>query len=206
MGCPAGKVVSLDQEAGKSFSYEEIKNAVETNKPAVLFLCQVCALSCWRTSWHRAGLLCCLPELHGEHARVSRELSIYGSASETHSLELSQPPAAHACAKTHRMCLPNMLHSTAQHCQGHALSLPTGQEQHDSAPHSVEISRKRSQRLAAQHSTAQHCQPRCKCASCRAGRERHESAPEPGGDSWKMSAGGAVQYCAAQHGTARSMQ
>ncbi|CAK0772136.1 hypothetical protein CVIRNUC_003932 [Coccomyxa viridis] len=35
-----GKVVSLDQEAGKSFSYEEIKNAVETNKPAVLFLCQ----------------------------------------------------------------------------------------------------------------------------------------------------------------------
>ena len=47
--------MSLDQEAGKSFSYEEIKNAVETNKPAVLFLCQVCALSCWRTSWHRAA-------------------------------------------------------------------------------------------------------------------------------------------------------
>ena len=42
MGRFAGKVVSLDQEAGKSFSYEEIKNAVETNKPAVLFLCQVC--------------------------------------------------------------------------------------------------------------------------------------------------------------------
>ena len=108
MGCPAGKVVSLDQEAGKSFSYEEIKNAVETNKPAVLFLCQVCTLSCWRTSWHRAALLCCLSELHGE------ELSICGEGSNTHGLELSQPPAAHACAETHRRCLPNMQHSTVR--------------------------------------------------------------------------------------------
>lgn len=80
--------MSLDQEAGKSFSYEEIKNAVETNKPAVLFLCQVCAPSCWRTSWHRATLLCCLPELHGEDARVPRKLSIYGSGSNTHGYHI----------------------------------------------------------------------------------------------------------------------
>ena len=106
--------MSLDQEAGKSFSYEEIKNAVETNKPAVLFLCQVCALSCWRTSWHRAALLCCLSELHGEPARVSRELSIYGSRPNTHGLELLQPPAAPACAETHRRFLPNMQHSTVR--------------------------------------------------------------------------------------------
>ena len=113
-GCPAGKVVSLDQEAGKSFSYEQIKNAVETNKPAVLFLCQVCALSCWRTSWHNAALLCCHSGLHGEYARVSRELSIYGSGPNTHGLILAQSPAAHACAETHRRCLPNMQHSAVR--------------------------------------------------------------------------------------------
>ncbi len=31
----------METEAGKSFSYEEIKTALETHKPAVLFLCQV---------------------------------------------------------------------------------------------------------------------------------------------------------------------
>ncbi len=40
LGC-AGKVVNMEQEAGKSFSYEQIKTALETHKPAVLFLCQV---------------------------------------------------------------------------------------------------------------------------------------------------------------------
>ena len=39
-GC-AGKVVNMETEAGKSFSKEEIKTALETHKPAVLFLCQV---------------------------------------------------------------------------------------------------------------------------------------------------------------------
>ena len=220
MGCPAGKVVSLDQEAGKSFSYEEIKNAVETNKPAVLFLCQVCihcpagaplgtgrppsrqssscarrvftvllahlsaqgdrqagsplpvpgvySLPCWRTSRHRetakpavlflcqvcihcpagaplgtgrppsrqssscarrvrrpagaplgTGQPCCVvfQSCSGEHARVPRELSIYGSGSNAHGLELPHPPAAHACAETHRRCLPTMQHSTVRTMQ-----------------------------------------------------------------------------------------
>ena len=103
--------MSLDQEAGKSFSYEEIKNAVETNKPAVLFLCQVCALSCWRTSWHRAALLCCLTSCMGNTLVCHVTLSIYGSGSDTHGRELSQPPAAHACAETHRRCLPDVQHS-----------------------------------------------------------------------------------------------
>jgi alanine-glyoxylate transaminase/serine-glyoxylate transaminase/serine-pyruvate transaminase len=33
-------VVELKKEAGKTFSYDELKEAVETHKPAVLFLCQ----------------------------------------------------------------------------------------------------------------------------------------------------------------------
>ena len=37
----AAKVVNLEQEAGKSFSYEQLKEAVEKHQPAVLFLCQV---------------------------------------------------------------------------------------------------------------------------------------------------------------------
>lgn len=37
----AAKVVNLEQEAGKSFSYDQLKKAVEKHKPAVLFLCQV---------------------------------------------------------------------------------------------------------------------------------------------------------------------
>lgn len=37
----AGKVVNMETEAGKSFSYEQIKKTVEEHKPAVLFLCQV---------------------------------------------------------------------------------------------------------------------------------------------------------------------
>ena len=47
-GC-AGKVVNMEQEAGKSFSYEELKTALETHKPAVLFLCQVHLRS---AMWH----------------------------------------------------------------------------------------------------------------------------------------------------------
>ena len=143
MGCPAGKVVSLDQEAGKSFSYEEIKNAVETNKPAVLFLCQVCihcpagaplgtgrppsrqSSSCARRVRRPAGAPlgtgqpCCVvfQSCSGEHARVPRELSIYGSGSNAHGLELPHPPAAHACAETHRRCLPTMQHSTVRTMQ-----------------------------------------------------------------------------------------
>lgn len=34
------KVIDLKKEAGKTFSYDELKQAVETHKPAVLFLCQ----------------------------------------------------------------------------------------------------------------------------------------------------------------------
>ena len=34
-------MVNLEQEAGKSFSYDQLKKAVEKHKPAVLFLCQV---------------------------------------------------------------------------------------------------------------------------------------------------------------------
>lgn len=35
-----GKVVNLESEAGTSLSYDTLKQAVETHKPAVLFLCQ----------------------------------------------------------------------------------------------------------------------------------------------------------------------
>lgn len=37
----AGNVVELKQAPGKSFSYKELKAAIEKNKPAALFLCQV---------------------------------------------------------------------------------------------------------------------------------------------------------------------
>ena len=33
-------VVDLKKEAGKTFGYDELKEAIETHKPAVLFLCQ----------------------------------------------------------------------------------------------------------------------------------------------------------------------
>jgi alanine-glyoxylate transaminase/serine-glyoxylate transaminase/serine-pyruvate transaminase len=33
-------VINLETEGGRGFTYEELKNAVETHKPAVLFLCQ----------------------------------------------------------------------------------------------------------------------------------------------------------------------
>lgn len=36
----------MDQEAGKSFSLDQIKESVEKNKPAVLFLCQVRSRPC----------------------------------------------------------------------------------------------------------------------------------------------------------------
>ena len=34
-------MVDMKKEAGKTFTYEELKAAVEEHKPAVLFLCQV---------------------------------------------------------------------------------------------------------------------------------------------------------------------
>jgi len=34
-------VIELKQAPGKSFSYKELKAAIEKNKPAALFLCQV---------------------------------------------------------------------------------------------------------------------------------------------------------------------
>ena len=37
----AGDVIELKQAPGKSFSYKELKAAIEKNKPAALFLCQV---------------------------------------------------------------------------------------------------------------------------------------------------------------------
>lgn len=37
----AAKVVNLEVPAGRSVHYDELKTAVETHKPAVLFLCQV---------------------------------------------------------------------------------------------------------------------------------------------------------------------
>ena len=59
---PAAKVVDLKKEAGKGFSFEELKAAVEQHKPAVLFLCQV-----WACTDHP-----CLPALqtqaHACHA------------------------------------------------------------------------------------------------------------------------------------------
>ena len=36
----AAKVVHLKKPAGKTFSYDELKKAIEENKPAALFLCQ----------------------------------------------------------------------------------------------------------------------------------------------------------------------
>ena len=36
----AAKVVHLKKEAGKTFSYDELKEAIEKNKPAAVFLCQ----------------------------------------------------------------------------------------------------------------------------------------------------------------------
>lgn len=35
------KVVDLKKAAGQTFSYDELKAALEEHKPAVLFLCQV---------------------------------------------------------------------------------------------------------------------------------------------------------------------
>ena len=35
-------MIELKQAPGKSFSYKELKAAIEKNKPAALFLCQVC--------------------------------------------------------------------------------------------------------------------------------------------------------------------
>ncbi len=42
-GCAprAVKVVDLKKAAGQTFSYDELKAALEEHKPAVLFLCQV---------------------------------------------------------------------------------------------------------------------------------------------------------------------
>ena len=34
-------MIELKQAPGKSFSYKELKAAIEKNKPAALFLCQV---------------------------------------------------------------------------------------------------------------------------------------------------------------------
>ena len=39
--CPAGDVVSLETKAGTTFSLQELAQALEQHKPAVLFLCQV---------------------------------------------------------------------------------------------------------------------------------------------------------------------
>ncbi len=41
------QVVDLQAEAGTSLKFEAIKEAVETHKPAVLFLCQVHAAAPW---------------------------------------------------------------------------------------------------------------------------------------------------------------
>ncbi len=38
---PTAKVVNLEVPAGRSVSYTELQQAVETHKPALLFLCQV---------------------------------------------------------------------------------------------------------------------------------------------------------------------
>ena len=38
----AAKVVHLKKDAGHTFSFEELKEAVEKNKPTALFLCQAC--------------------------------------------------------------------------------------------------------------------------------------------------------------------
>lgn len=38
---PAAKVVNLEVAAGRTLPYNMIKEALETHKPAVLFLCQV---------------------------------------------------------------------------------------------------------------------------------------------------------------------
>jgi hypothetical protein len=37
-------VVELKKDAGRTFTFEELKQAVEKNKPSVLFLCQVCGM------------------------------------------------------------------------------------------------------------------------------------------------------------------
>jgi hypothetical protein len=37
----AGNVVSLEAEAGTTFSLQQIEEALKQHKPAVLFLCQV---------------------------------------------------------------------------------------------------------------------------------------------------------------------
>jgi len=39
--CPSGDVIELKVPAGKTFSKEELTQALEQHKPAVLFLCQV---------------------------------------------------------------------------------------------------------------------------------------------------------------------
>ncbi len=52
---PAGNVVSLDKEAGRTSSLKEIQNSLEQHKPAVLFLCQVSMLMSRGTSDHQFG-------------------------------------------------------------------------------------------------------------------------------------------------------
>ena len=44
--CCAAKVVHLKKPAGKTFSYDELKEAIEKNKPAALFLCQARRCPC----------------------------------------------------------------------------------------------------------------------------------------------------------------
>ena len=118
-------MVSLDQEAGKSFSYEEVKSAVETNKPAVLFLCQVCVLPCWRTAWHRAALLYRHPELHGSHARVSCGIEqIWLGLKHSRPSLVTASCSTRLCRDSYEMCAKY----AARHCQDHALSLPVAEQ------------------------------------------------------------------------------
>lgn len=55
-GC-AADVINLEVEGGRGFTFEELKNAVETHKPAVLFLCQVRQ----QQQQQRALGFCCMP-------------------------------------------------------------------------------------------------------------------------------------------------
>jgi hypothetical protein len=42
-----GDVIELKADAGRSFSLEELTTALETHKPALLFLCQVITILGW---------------------------------------------------------------------------------------------------------------------------------------------------------------